>query len=102
MGDLLIPLRLRWFDHAGFAKCDEVRVALKHPPRISGLPQNLHEIDYAPVEGVQVLREAPHVERRDMTPSEADAVKRHLYAMATAARDVLDGAESHATVVLPR
>lgn len=91
MSDLLNPTRLSWQHGAGFAKHDDVRVSLRHAPRVTGLPAGLVEIEFSPVERVAFLRERDCDARRDMTSAEIAAVDAHLAAMAAGARDVLDG-----------
>lgn len=92
MGDLLSPTRLYWNGTGGCARCDGVRVELRHPPRIAGFPQNVSEVEYAPGEHIAELREKPHEARRDMTPDEMSNAYAHLKAIAHAARGVVDGA----------
>lgn len=98
MADLMYPMRLYWNGMTGFAKCDEVRASLKHPPRVPGIAR-VFEIDFAPSLCAE-LRETSSSEKREMTAEEIDAATKHLHAMATMARDILDGETSLATVVL--
>jgi hypothetical protein len=98
VSDLLNPTRLYWNGMSGLAKCDEVRVTLKHPPRVPGIPQ-VFEIDFVP--GVIAeIRERSIDEKRALRDEERDACIKHLYRMASAARDVIDRDNTFVTVVL--
>lgn len=98
MSDLLHPVRLYWNGLTGFARCDGIQASLKHPPRVKGIGP-VFEIDFSPG-SICELRETSNAAKREMRGDEIEAAIKHLYALATAARDILDKETTLVTVVL--